>query len=515
MADVASRMVSTLDQFAHQIATIENEVSSARMTLAQELTQAVVANVQRRWDHLLGIDPSTQNQSDSGFSQQATPAVSSSHTASPAIVPSANAPRNSVRPFGGSGQPDAWNPVPNGDYLWSDPLNWSTGVVPENGLPATFDGNVNNSKCIVDVNTTQGLTTLQNGYTATITIQNGITMNISGFQDNNVGLDNFVVAFAGPNAVQNYGPGQDVMGDFSWEAGGKTTVNGGNVTIGNGAGLNQSTASPVIINSGVVSIGPTTASGASTFDLTNGSADINVNPNGQLDFYLPNTTDILVSNTGTAAQISNNGTTYLINNSFTATAIISAPFENHAQLIADSGGIWRFNRADANGNDLSMDAGQISMLGGVNLTCLDQYTQTGGTLEIADDQPELLDVTGPGVAANFNGGKIVFDSTIGLGTLKLGNVIFNGVEIDMRIAGTTNASDQISCTLGGNTCTIKGNSKLVVTAAQAVKPNLTWTLITPNAGKTITGDFLPANITLPANVVETAGALPNSWQCNS
>jgi hypothetical protein len=92
--------------------------------------------------------------------------------------------------------------VSGGNYLWSDPNNWSAGIVPENGDPATFDGSYN-SQCIVDVNTTQGLITLQNGYTATITIQDGITMNISGFEDDNVPLDNFVVAFAAANADLN------------------------------------------------------------------------------------------------------------------------------------------------------------------------------------------------------------------------------------------------------------------------------------------------------------------------
>jgi hypothetical protein len=45
--------------------------------------------------------------------------------------------------------------------------------------------------------------------------------------------------------------------------------------------------------------------------------------------------------------------------------------------------------------------------------------------------------------------------------------------------------------------------------------DLTWTLIEPNAGGTITGDFMKANITLPNNVSETPGALPKLWQCDS
>jgi len=154
------------------------------------------------------------------------------------------------------------------------------------------------------------------------------------------------------------------------------------------------------------------------------------------------------------------------------------------------------------------------MKSGVTLTCRWSYTQTGGTLEIADSLPtvETLSVQGPG--DNFNGGKIVFDSTTGFGMLALNSVTFNGVEIGMRINGTTKDSDQIEC--AGNV-TIQGNSKLVVTAVNPVQQGsgIFWSLIKPTAGNTITGDFLAANITLPANVTENKGALPNSWQCNS
>lgn len=405
--------------------------------------------------------------------------------------------------------------MPNGNYLWSDPLNWSLDVVPENGEPATFDGNFN-SQCIVDMNTTQGLITLQNGYTAPITIKDGITMEISGFEDANIGLDNFVVAFAGADAVQDYRDGEAVMGNFSWEAGGKITVNGGDVTIGNGANLKQSTASPLIINSGVVSIGPNTAADSSTFFLSNGSALINVNPNGQLDFYLPATNlhQVLIQANVEGPEISNNGTTYLVGSSNSGfLGYIKVPFENHAQLNADTGGQWVFSNRDLLGNNLSMDAGQILLMGQASIQCQDQYTQTGGILTVGDDQLETLKASAPG-AVNFNGGKIVFDSVAGYGTLAVGNVIFNGVEADMRINGQANSSDLIKCT-SGDTCKIQAKSALKVAAENAIQKGLTWTLIASNMGKVVVGDFPLANIQLPDGVGEKVGVPPDTWQCGS
>jgi hypothetical protein len=397
----------------------------------------------------------------------------------------------------------------SGDNVYFD---GSSGI---NGHGQHYNGN---AACTVSVNLA-GHIFLQNGFTATITIPDGNELDSYGFVVYDIGVDNFVLAFGGPGAVNNFASGNSTPGNLSWGAGGKNTVAAGAALfIGTKSGLSQSTASPLII-SGSVGIGPSSnTSGTSTFKLTNSSADITVNANGELDFYMPMNSDTLVDNTGTVASINNNGLVSLITSpgGTTKTAIFDVPLENHATLNANQGGTWAFNKADANNNDLSMDAGKIIFKNSTALKCFDGYTQTGGTLEIADNSSCTLEGTGVGATDNFNGGKIVFDSATGYGTLNVGKVIFNGVEIDMRIDGTTNASDKIDC-VDGTTCKIQGNSKLVVTARNPVVKGsgITWTLIVPNPGNPITGDFLPANITLPPNVVETAGALPNSWQCNS
>jgi hypothetical protein len=269
----------------------------------------------------------------------------------------------------------------------------------------------------------------------------------------------------------------------------------------------------VNINSGVVSIGPNTAGATSTFNLTTADSSIIVNADGQLDFYEPTAADTLVDNGLKGAEIVNNGTTYLVGNSSDAKATINAPFENHGILNADTGGTWYFHVADNVGYDLNMDEGKIFLMEGVTITCQHAYNQDGGTLEIGDTQNEIF--WAELGSLNFNGGKIVFSASNGFGKLEVPKVIFNGVEIDMRIAGSNSSSDQIIAE--SMTTTIKGNSKLVVTTVNPVQKGsgIAWTLIKPDPGDQITGDFLPANITLPANVVETAGALPNSWQCNS
>jgi len=48
------------------------------------------------------------------------------------------------------------------------------------------------------------------------------------------------------------------------------------------------------------------------------------------------------------------------------------------------GGTWEFTLGDANGNDLSMDAGSIFLEQGASIT-VGQYTQTAGTFNIEDD----------------------------------------------------------------------------------------------------------------------------------
>jgi hypothetical protein len=81
----------------------------------------------------------------------------------------------------------------------------SSGI---NGHGQQYNGN---APCNFDVNLTLPVT-LQNGYTSTITISNAVTMGIEGFQDNNIGTDNFVVAFAGANAdVTESSMGKDTI----------------------------------------------------------------------------------------------------------------------------------------------------------------------------------------------------------------------------------------------------------------------------------------------------------------
>ncbi len=383
-----------------------------------------------------------------------------------------------------------------------------------NGHGQYYNGNL---PATVDVNLS-GNIFLQNGFNAEITINDGMALTCTSYTDNNIGADNFEVAFGGSSAALNFGAtgfvgSVNTMGNFLWHTGGKVNVAAGNsVFIGSKAGLSQSTSSPLYI-SGTVGIGPSDAnSGNSTFYLTNGSADINVNTNGALNLFMPVDNQTLIDNTGTSAWINNNGTVSLVaspggtNN----TAILDVPLQNHATLNANEGGAWAFNKADATNNDLSMDAGKIILMRYTDLKCFDGYTQTGGTLEIADNTSCSLEITGAGGADNFNGGKIVFDSPTGYGTLYVGNVVFNGVEIDMRVDGTAVSSDQINC-LTGITCSIKGNSVLNVTAVNPLKKN-TWTLIKPNPNHTINGDFQAGNVHLPNGCTEKGW--PNEWDCD-
>jgi hypothetical protein len=302
------------------------------------------------------------------------------------------------------------------------------------------------------------------------------------------------------------------LGNVEWGGSGNVTISGGQVYVGEGNNLNQSSASPIVIKGGTFSIGPSNKSGTSTFELLN-AAGITVNQNGTLDFSLPDNDSPLVSNNKAGSSIINNGTTYLIGTSNSGyTGSIGVVFLNHATLNADTGGSWAFTGKDASGDSLYMDAGTIFLMGGVSINCGANYTQTGGTLAIGDSEQETLTASTPN-ADNFNGGKIVFDSQTGYGKLQVNNVIFNGVELDMRIDGTTSAADQIFCNLG-DVCAIKGISVLKVTAVNAPKQlKDPWILIKANGTNTITGDFTAPNLHLPANVKEVVPDPRTSWQC--
>jgi hypothetical protein len=375
---MTAQMISTIELLAHQIATIHNDLSRAWTALTQELTQEALANVQQQ-GHLLGIDSSAQNRSDSGFSPQETPVMSGGRTTAP--VPSAKSPMNLMSPNGGSGQPAVWKPVANGDYLWSDPANWSTDEVPENGIPATFDGSYN-SKCIVDVSTTEGSITLQNGFTAPFELE--AALNIPDYVDNNIGADDFNVQFLADVPMnldaEVQAPDQvvDTPGNFDWGPGGVINVeNGVTYNLGVRANLAQSSAVPIVVGAyGRLNFGDSKNSGQySTFQLTNAAANISVNQDGGIRFY--QTGAGLISRANAGPVISNNGFVWLIGVAGAGLTDIAVPLQNHSSFNVN-GGTFEFGVADANGNDLSMDAGSINLSGGATVKCGDQYTQTGG-----------------------------------------------------------------------------------------------------------------------------------------
>ena len=329
----------------------------------------------------------------------------------------------------GGGNPATWNPPPNHTNLnWSNPSNWSTGVVPNgtNGNQAIFDGTVNNDACTVDMNTNNPVE-LQNGYDGQFTVNGNTTFGVNGYTDaslgGGLGLNNFLVNFNSGSVLQFTGTGNN-LGDFVFGAGGKVTVGSattfGQLGVGGYGSLTQQTSSPIEVlgtsNSCELDIGPVTANtGTSTLQLETNAADVNVDAGGQARLFAGHNAATLVDNNNTAAWISDKGTVVLDTSRGSAAATVNAPLEVLGGTVkAVYGGNWSFNRADADGNDLFMSGGLIDMGGGVSLNLLTVYSQTGGTLEI---EPGSSNVNLWGAVGSeslkFTGGTVNFNSTLG------------------------------------------------------------------------------------------------------
>jgi hypothetical protein len=518
VAAATSYLASTMDQLGHLIATVEQNVIGDYQALGQE-----VSNVLYQLDHLLGITPNDPNQPLNTTMQQAgsgsgsgSGAMSTDHEGSdiqPISSNTQNQPLIRKTQLAGSGsgtdsygQSFVWEPVSGGDYLWSDPNNWSNHVVPQNGAPAYFTGTYN-SKCIVDTNTTQGTIFLENGFTAPIEIEG--ELNIPGYEDDDIPADDFNVVFLTPDAPMNVnGNTNRVITPGRWNVGAGGQFNVTNNTVinfGIGANLTQSSGSPINVTQGTLNFGDATNSGQySTFKLTNAAANINIGANGFMNLY--QTGDTLIdSSANPGAVISNKGNVTLKGVAGAGQTDIAVPLQNHKTFNV-YGGDWWFTETDTNNDDLSMDAGTINLSGNATIVLDNQFTQTGGALSITDAQETFEAISG---AVNFNGGTVNFTSTSGYGTLNTFNLVFNGATLNMRIKADSSDCDLITLQLSTPTCTIKGNSTINVTLNGAQTVYSSWTLI--ESSNTITGDFQTVN--LPNGIYEEP--LSSDWGCHS
>lgn len=420
-------------------------------------------------------------------------------------------PNKQISPLTGSYSETWVAPGENGDYNWSDPLNWSMDETPIDGMTVVFDGSVDNAECLVNIPTASVNIVLQNGYTSTIeTVGNNQgSLNIAGFQDNTPATDVFNVAFLGGADTVNFTGGgtQTIDDSINWGTGGKTNVlNGTVVNFGIGSNLTQSTGSPINVTNGQINFGDDQNNGNyCTLNLTSSSADINIGPNGTMG--LNQTGVALIDNSrGPGAVINNNGTVNLVGVTGGKATNINVPLQNHATLNVTDGGIWWFNDKDASGNDLSMDAGTIIMeFGASKIYCLHQYTQKGGTFNVQYSQATLW----AGNAAYFSGGTLEF-TYLSQSVLNSGNIEFNGAALDMRIWADSSNSDLINCTTAAN-CTITSSSTINVTLEGTQEGYSTWTLIQMASG-TLTGDFQqPPN--LPGGFSENYSS--SAWGCQS
>jgi hypothetical protein len=222
-----------------------------------------------------------------------------------------------------------------------------------------------------------------------------------------------------------------------------------------------------------------------------------------------------VSGNGTTHFDNKNSGSYLENfgrftftSSNSSTDILDIPFLNHGSATF-TGGVCAFdNQATATGgNSILMDGGSITLASGVTLKAgTGGYKQTGGTFT-ASDTGDTLDVIGiSSPTIQFNGGTLKMGTALTFGKLTTsgGDVSFNGVTYNAKIAGAGGSQDQLY--VQDHKLTIQGTSSVTVTIFGTLVTGKTWDIIDVSNGTAI-ADF--ATKTLPGGVTLDLAQLNN------
>jgi hypothetical protein len=394
--------------------------------------------------------------------------------------------------------------------LWSNGQNWSLGAVPGVNDSATFDGGQqpigqgNNKPVTVDVTTVCNDVTFQNNYTATMTVNAGVTLETkNGFNLSNQNLGGAAtVDFKSTTSKLLADASGATLKNFNFiDQRGTFTISTGSLTVSPQA-ASSSTADFVIGGSFSLNTSVTV-----TFK---GGAGITIAVGGSMIIVPANAT--VLSDNLDGGIIENWGT-------FNYTGIpgntteVDMAFLNHNQATLIAGAIKFLHNSNATqAYAIMMDNGTLSLESGIAVTAYYGYLQTGGTLTVPDSADLFLQKTllGLGGRADINGGNITLGGAppFTFGTLTVGgNLNFNGGEYDAKIDGApaqgASSSDEIH--VMGN-LTIAGNSKLKVTVngGGAVNQGQTWDIMDWTG--TITGDFAAANKSFPPHV---SGPDPN------
>lgn len=496
-------MVSTVDQWTRQIVTIQNELNSAWMALAQDLNQAVLANFQQQWDHLLGNNPSAPNQAlgtdvqqpgsgstahEAGFAQTTMPNVNPSsggttEQTSPQIAPHPLAPP----------QPHdyTWYPA-NGSFSASVATNWLLDGASQVGNPnpstpgpldnVIFRGDLNgtnntsNAQIIWDGNKTWkfasmklGMPNDQNGGTAYAQQQrvaSNTAVEVSGDATGtslytNSPTSKLFVNFADQSSVFSIDANATITnmklnGDFR----AKFNINGGTTLIGLDAGMGQPAYADTFGVDLVVGSGATLIDKSYT-PLKFDNSFVYLMIQGEMDvYYGTGTGATLIDINGNANDaIDVNGGTLKYEGGGGITDTFTAPVkvENDGTFMVFSYPTQRTNATlivsgaypgYTHGASVYLtdpvpvaQASSIQLSESATLVCVNDYYQDAGDLETTDiTHCVLQDGASGGGTATIAGGELYVDTQKGT----YGELDVNG---SLNFAGTYYAS--VDGTKGG------------------------------------------------------------------
>ncbi len=359
-------------------------------------------------------------------------------------------------------------PPPPGQNIWkpagvnnlaSNPNNWTGGVVP-NGKPAVFDGEANATNQAIqwDKNISPTSITLQNGYTAQMTINAGMEVTDTGsiIEDAKSTLN---VNFAANTSILAVQSGASKLTNFNFSGqGGFGIEDAASMNIGGNYSM-MSTTEFDLVYGGTLAI----ATGKPL--QLDGSASIIVSPASTLKLDGSGDGATLITADYRDGGLLNNMGTVVYTGAPGATTTIQIPVSNSGKFVVNGGGVGnkqpeaQLNIKGLNGltrnTSFDMTGGSLELEGHVVLYLNDNYSQEGGKLT-TDDQ--LVNELNVGSKGTIYGGSIVLGQGAGYGWLTIrGNLVMGG-EYDAKINGNASGESDVLGSCRGRAAAISEGS---------------------------------------------------------
>lgn len=446
----------------------------------------------------------------------------------------------------------------NSNGSWSDGANWDAVADPPSITDAViFDGTVSNDDCTIDIAEAQCLSiTIRNNYTGTITIDNGIELNVDG------SISVLASGFSGSFVVNSSGS-LETIGTLSVNATGNSSANftiNGSVIIGgqlamnvgtlnaggaslfqiNGSSCNLSNSNFTAPSGTMVISGSLSRSTGGSFNANGGTLSLAANGNRSISANFTGTNslnNLTLSTTAAPRTITIKGTVSVNGNLTIATS-------NTNGLTLDSNQINVSGNLDISGNIGSGGTGgstTINLIGGTSQSITGNSSNdpdgmlpnvtinqaSGGSISFTNrvNFGRNLTITSNGSFTANSGSTIAFVGTSNAstlaGTTTLTNIDIPNLIIDkstqsLTISGTFTPNIRVTGVLTVTSGTLNTNGKIVF---RSISANTSGQLTT--VGGTISGNvtverFIPGSTgrkwRFLASPVTTSNFISNNWQ---